>query len=161
MAMLIHPLPPVFDSGSENLVLGSFPSVRSREIGFYYGNERNRFWAVLSRIFHAEEPKTKEEKTSLVLDNRLALWDVVKSCNIVGSADASIKDVLSNDIASLIAKTNITKIFVNGKTAAALYDKHVFPSVGIRAVVLPSTSPANAAFTMEKLVERWKILAAL
>ena len=154
--MIVHPLAPIFNEESQTLILGSFPSVRSREAGFYYGHPQNRFFKVLAALFDQEIPETKEEKTALLLSNHIALWDVIASCEIMGSADSTIKSVRVNDIAELFKKAPITRIFVNGKTAARYYDRYLKASLGIEAVVLPSTSPANAAYSLEKLIEAWR-----
>lgn len=150
-----HTFLPVYDENSESLILGSFPSVKSREQGFYYGHPQNRFWKVLATVYGCEVPKTVEEKKSLLLSNHIAVWDVIDSCDIIGSSDSSIKNVVPADIAGLLEKTKINRIFVNGKTAGKLYEKFSRESTGIEAVQLPSTSPANAAFSVEKLVECW------
>ena len=157
--MTIHPFPPIYDHSSKTLILGSFPSVVSREVSFYYGNPRNRFWSVLSEVFGEPFPKTVKEKESLVLSRGLALWDVIKSCDITGSADGSIKNAEVNDIASFVNGSKIDRIFINGKTAAKLYDRFCSKIISVKSVVLPSTSPANAAFSLEDLVEKWKIIA--
>ncbi|MDO4379711.1 MAG: DNA-deoxyinosine glycosylase [Clostridia bacterium] len=155
---ITHPIAPVWDENSRVLILGSFPSVKSRENGFFYGHRQNRFWKVLSAVFDCPVPKTTEEKKRLLLQNSVALWDVIASCDITGSADSSIKNAKPNDILPIIMKSKITAVFVNGNTAAKLYEKYLFPETKIKATVLPSTSPANARFTLEMLVERWKVI---
>ena len=150
-----HTFLPVYDENSKLLILGSFPSVKSREQGFYYGHPRNRFWNVLAAVCACEVPQTIEEKKQMLLANHIAIWDVIDSCDIIGSSDSSIKNVVPADIAGLLPKTNITRIFANGKTAGNLYKKFSEESTGIQAVVLPSTSPANAAFSLEKLIDVW------
>lgn len=156
--MFIHSIPPIFSKDSEKLILGSFPSVISRERQFFYANDKNRFWRVIAEIYRSDLPSTIDKKTELILKNRLALWDVIYSCDIENSADASIKNVTANDIAGLITKTNIKKIFVNGGKAFELYNKLVLPKVGIEAVKLPSTSPLNAAMKTDDLIDKWKII---
>lgn len=158
--MIVHPIPPLFDSESEVLILGSFPSVKSREAAFFYGHPQNRFWAVVAEIFGAEKPLTVEEKKELILSNKLALWDVIAQCEIEGSADSTITDVTANNLSVILENSNVKRIFVNGKTAEKYYNKYTYPKTGIKAVCLPSTSPANAAWSIEKLVEKWKIIAA-
>lgn len=158
--MIVHPIPPLFDSESEVLILGSFPSVKSREAAFFYGHPQNRFWAVIAEIFGAEKPLTVDDKKELILSNRLALWDVIAKCEIEGSADSTITDVTANDLSVILQNSNVKRIFVNGKTAEKYYNKYTYPKTGIKAVCLPSTSPANAAWSIEKLVEKWKIIAA-
>ncbi len=154
--MISHPIPPVFDERSEILILGSFPSVKSREEGFFYGHPQNRFWKVLSAVFDECEPRAVEEKKQFLLRHRIALWDVIASCEITGSSDSSIKNVIPNDISALLSHTPITRIFVNGKTAEKYYRKYIRPSVGTDAILLPSTSPANAAWSLGQLIEEWK-----
>ena len=151
-----HTFLPVYDESSEVLILGSIPSVKSREQGFYYGHPQNRFWKVLAAVCGCEVPQTIEEKKSMLLTNHIAIWDVIDSCDIIGSSDSSIKNVMPADIARILPKTKITRIFVNGKTAGNLYKKFSEECTGIPAVVLPSTSPANAACSLDKLVEVWK-----
>lgn len=150
-----HTFMPVYDENSELLILGSFPSVKSREQGFYYGHPQNRFWKVLAAVCGCEVPRTMEEKKSMLLKNHIAIWDVIDSCDIIGSSDSSIKNVVPADIAGILPKTKITRIFANGKTAGKLYEKFSRESTGMVATVLPSTSPANAAFSLERLVECW------
>ncbi len=156
--MIVHPIPPLFDENSKTLILGSFPSVKSRETAFFYGHAQNRFWSVLAVIYGVDKPETVEEKKKLVLENNLALWDVIASCEIVGSSDSSISDVTANDLSIIINNSKVERIFVNGKTAEKYYNKYTYPKTGIKAVCLPSTSPANAAWKLEKLVEKWSII---
>ena len=150
-----HTFLPVYDENSKLLILGSFPSVKSREQGFYYGHPQNRFWKVLAALCNCEIPKTIEEKKTMLLKNHIAIWDVIDNCDIIGSSDSSIKNVVPADIAGILPKTKITRIFANGKTAGNLYEKFSRKSMGIEVTVLPSTSPANAAFSLERLVECW------
>lgn len=153
--MIVHPIEPVYDADSEILILGSFPSVKSREYGFFYGHPQNRFWKVLAQIFGEEIPVSIEEKKSLLLRNHVAVWDVIASCDITGSADSTIKNVVANDISGILGVSRITKIFVNGKKAEQLYNKYIYPQIEIEAEVLPSTSPANAAWKIDDLIEEW------
>lgn len=153
--MIVHPIPPVFDSNSRILILGSFPSVKSREEGFFYGHPNNRFWRVLAAVFDEEVPRTIDEKKAFLLRNRVAVWDVIGSCDIEGSADSSIKNVSVNDLSVILGRADIKKIFVNGNTAYNYYRRYSEKSTSLQAVCLPSTSPANAAWTFERLVERW------
>ena len=154
--MITHPFPPVIGENSRTLILGSFPSVKSRETAFYYGNERNRFWKVVAFLYNEAEPKTIEEKKKLILSNGLALCDVIRSCEISGSADGSIKNVAVNDIPALVQKYKITKIFTNGQKAQQFFDKFLRKETGISSICLPSTSPAFAAIRFESLFEKWK-----
>lgn len=156
--MAVHTIPPVFDENSEILILGSFPSVVSRKNSFFYGHPQNRFWRVLSEIFGCKLPKTNDEKRDFLLKHNIALWDVIASCDIEGSADSSIKNVVPNDISVILNTADIKHIFVNGKTAEKHYNKYIRDSVGRTAVLLPSTSPANAAFDIKRLKEEWKAI---
>ncbi len=154
--MIIHPVKPLYDSESEILILGTFPSVKSREAKFFYAHPQNRFWKVMARICKSDLPVTDDEKRKMLLDNRFALWDVIHSCEITGSADNTIKNVVPNDIRKIIESSKIKKIFVNGKKAEELYKKYIENSVNIKAVCLPSTSPANAAWSEDRLYKYWK-----
>lgn len=156
--MINHPIPPLFNSSSETLILGSFPSVKSREAAFFYGHPQNRFWAVIAAVYGKEKPLTVEDKKELILSNKLALWDVIAQCEIEGSADSSISDVTANDLSIILENSNVKRIFVNGKTAEKYYNKYTYRKTGIKAICLPSTSPANAAWNIEKLVDVWKII---
>lgn len=152
-----HPFDPVWNSESKILILGSFPSVKSREQMFFYGHPRNRFWSVISMLLGVETPVTIDEKKAMLLDNHVALWDVIASCDIYGSADSSIKNAVPNDIRFIIENSRIERIFTNGATADKLYKKYILPATGIEAVRLPSTSPANAAKSVDELVKEWAI----
>ena len=154
--MLTHPIPPVFDEHSRVLILGSFPSVKSREAQFFYGHPQNRFWRVLSSLLGEEAGETPAEKTAFLLRHRIALWDVIASCEIEGSADSTIANTVPNDLSQILATARITQIFTNGKTADRLYRRYLWDATGIEAVCLPSTSPANAAWTFEKLRGAWQ-----
>ena len=152
----VHPIPAVYDKDSKILILGSFPSVKSRETGFFYGHPRNRFWAVVSSVYGEDVPQTIEEKRSFLLRNHIAVWDVIMSCEIKGSSDASIRNVKANDLESILSLDDIKEIYVNGKTALKYYNKYTKPLIGREAVCLPSTSPANAAWNMERLLTEWE-----
>ena len=156
--MTSHPIPPVYDSRSRILILGSFPSVKSREVGFFYGHPQNRFWKVLSMVLDCPEPITVEDKKQLLLDRHIALWDVIASCEVTGSSDSSIKNVVPNDLRVILNAAPIEVIFVNGKTAEKYYNKYIKSRIGREAVCLPSTSPANAAWGMGKLAEAWRVI---
>lgn len=154
----MHPFEPVIDKNSKILILGSFPSVKSRETGFYYGHPTNRFWRVTAAVLSQNVPFTNAEKRDFLLNNGIALWDVARECDIENSADASMKKVVPNDIKGLIAGSKIKKIFCNGKTAAELYRKLIGSDLETEAVTLPSTSAANAGTSFERLIEKWKII---
>ena len=157
--MPIHSIPPVFDEKSKVLILGSFPSVKSREEGFFYGHRQNRFWKVISSVLGKNEPETVEEKKAFLLLNGIALWDVIGECDIEGSSDSSIRNVKANDLSEVLDVAKIRRIFVNGKCAERYYNRYIRPKIGIDCAVLPSTSPANAAFSLEKLCKEWSIVA--
>ena len=156
--MIIHPIPPLFDSESKTLILGSFPSVKSREAAFFYGHPQNRFWAVAAAVLGYPKPETVEEKKKMILENHLAMWDVIESCEIEGSADSTIRNVTANDLSLILENSKVDRIIVNGKTAEKYYNKYTLPKTGIKAICLPSTSPANAAWSLERLTEAWKII---
>ena len=161
-----HPIPPVFHADSRILILGSFPSVRSREEGFFYGHPRNRFWQVLHLVFSQPEeggggelvpfPKTICQKKDFLLSHGIALWDVVASCTVSGSSDSSIANVVPNDISPILSTASISHIYTNGQKAHQLYCKYLQPITGRQAICLPSTSPANASRSLERLVDAWR-----
>lgn len=153
-----HTFEPIFDKNSEILVLGSFPSVKSRENNFYYSHPQNRFWRVVASVYSCPVPKTVEEKKNMLLSNKIAVWDVIKSCEITGSADSTIKSVIPNDLSEILSVADIKKIYANGKTAQSLYNKYIKKNTGFDIISLPSTSPANAAYSLEKLIKEWKII---
>ena len=153
---LTHTFDPVCDRDSEILILGTFPSVKSRESNFYYGHPQNRFWKVVAVITESEVPETIEEKKKLLLANHIAIWDVIKTCDIIGSSDSSIKNVAANDIAGLLKKTNIKTIVANGATAERLYNTYALSQTGVPIIKMPSTSPANAAWSLERLCGEWE-----
>lgn len=156
--MTLHTISPIYDDNSKVLILGSFPSVKSREERFFYAHPQNRFWKVLAFVLNWKIPKTIEDKKKMLLQNNIALWDVVFSCDIVGSSDSSIKNVVPNDICKIINETKITKIITNGKKADALYKKYLEEKTGIKAVCLPSTSPANASRSLDMLCSEWQVI---
>lgn len=153
-----HTISPVYNRDSIVLVLGSFPSVKSREGEFFYHHPQNRFWKVISSIFQEELPETIEEKKQLLINNRIAVWDVIQSCEITGSSDSSIRNVVTNDISFLLKEARIRAIYANGGTAYSLYQKYIKPNTGREIIRLPSTSPANASCTLEQLIGHWSIL---
>jgi len=153
---LIHPVPPIFDKDSQILILGSFPSVKSREGEFFYHHPQNRFWRLISEIYNEKLPETIDEKRQLIISNNIALWDVVQSCEIIGSADSSIRNVIPNDISPILSKANIRRIYANGGTAYRLYKRYIYKDIGREIILLPSTSPANASYSLERLIEAWR-----
>ena len=155
---VVQPFAPVYDEHSKVLILGSLPSVKSREQGFYYGHPQNRFWKVTAAVFGEPVPETIEEKKEMLLRNRLAVWDVIESCDIIGSSDSSEKNAEAADVAGLLSSSAIERVYVNGALAGKLYDRYLFEKTGIAAVRLPSTSPANARWNLEALIESWRII---
>lgn len=153
-----HTFQPVFNGESRVLVLGTFPSVKSREGMFYYHHPQNRFWKVMARLCGEETPQTIEEKKKMLLRNRIAVWDVIESCDIIGSSDSSIKNVTPADLNRVLSGADIREIFGNGQKACALYRKYCQKTVGREIVCLPSTSPANAACSLERLLEQWAVV---
>ena len=149
-----HTFGPVYDSESRILILGSFPSVKSREISFYYGHPQNRFWKLLSLLFNEE---IKDKKTFL-LKHHIALFDVLESCDIIGSSDTSIRNVKPNDLSLIINNSKIETVYLNGSKAYELYKKYCADKYDIDAIKLPSTSPANAAYSIEKLYNEWMMI---
>ena len=153
---LKHTFDPVFDAESKILILGSFPSVKSRENNFFYGHPQNRFWKVMANVLDWNVPTTIEEKREMLLNNYVAVWDVIASCSILGSSDTSIKDVVVNDFSRILENSKVERVYVNGGKAYELYHKYAEKVTRIKAVKLPSTSPANAAWSIEKLTKTWK-----
>lgn len=154
---VFHELEPIFNCNSKILILGSLPSVKSREIHFYYGHPQNRFWRVLETLYDVRLDSIESKKTFLTNAN-IALWDVIYSCDIQKSSDSSIKNVEVNDIGVILNNSKVNKIFVNGKKAHEYYNKYILPKVKIPCICLPSTSPANATYSLNKLIEQWKII---
>lgn len=153
-----HNIQPIYNQESKILILGSFPSVKSREAQFFYHHPQNRFWKILENLYNVSLTSI-EDKKAFLLAQHIALWDVTQSCDIVGSSDSSIENVVVNDIETLVHKTQITKIYTNGKKSHQLYQKYCFPLTHIEDICLPSTSPANAAYSLEKLIAYWKIVS--
>ena len=159
-----HPIPPLYNEDSKILILGSFPSVKSRETAFFYGHPQNRFWKVLSQLLEAPFPETVPERRRFLLSHRIAVWDVIASCEIHGSSDASIRNAVPNNLREILDTAQIRQIYVNGQTAGKLYRKYqekpLTEACGdcARAVILPSTSPANAAWNIEKLCQAWSVI---
>lgn len=148
----------MYDKDSRILILGSFPSVKSREQQFFYGHKQNRFWRVVAQVFDCAVPERIEQKREMLLTHHVAVWDVIASCEITGSSDASIRDVIPNDLTVILSQADIQAIYTNGGKAQELYRKYIFPVNGREAVSLPSTSPANAGYSLQRLVEAWKVI---
>lgn len=155
---MIHTIDPVYDAHSKVLILGSFPSVKSREQQFFYGHKQNRFWRVLAQVLECETPTDIPQKKTMLIEHQIAVWDVIASCEITGSSDASIRDVKPNDLSRILACADIQAIYTNGGKAYQLYQKYIYPVTGREAYLLPSTSPANAGYSLERLVEAWKVI---
>lgn len=156
MERVYHTFPPVYDKNSRILILGSFPSVQSRKDGFYYGHPRNRFWPLLAALTGEATPASIPEKQALLLNHGIALWDVAQSCCIVGSSDSSIREITPIPIREIFEVADIKVIWTNGSTAWKLYMEYLYPITGMEAVKLPSTSPANAAISADRLLARWQ-----
>ena len=159
MRQEMHEIEPVYNEKSKILILGSFPSVKSREGKFFYHHPQNRFWKVLAGILGSAVPETIEEKKEFLLQNHIAVWDVIASCEIEGSSDSSIRNVIPNDLNKILSTANIEHIYTNGGTASKLYRKYCYAQTQMEDVKLPSTSPANVAYSLEKLMEEWRIAA--
>lgn len=156
--MIRHPFDPFYDKESGVLILGSFPSVKSREQMFYYGHPMNRFWRVLSRLTEDELPVSIEEKKAFLKRHHIALFDTIASCDITGSSDASIKNAVPNDLSPILNTADIRAVITNGKKSHELYRKYIYPVNHREDLCLPSTSPANAVFTLDKLCEEWSVI---
>lgn len=154
----IHPIAPLFDKNSRLLILGSFPSAASREYGFFYGHPKNRFWPVLSAVFHSLLPVSIEDKKEFLYEHKIALWDVIASCEITGSSDNSIRNIIPNDINMILNNCDISRIFTNGRTSEKLFTSHIADKVSCSSVYLPSTSPANAAYSLQRLIDAWVVI---
>lgn len=152
---VVHEFAPVYDADSTVLILGSFPSVKSREQQFYYGHPRNRFWKVIAELCNEPVPESIADKKSLLHRHHIALWDVIAECDIKGSSDSSIRNVIPNDIPKIIIRSSITAVYANGRKAYDLYQKYVYDNTGLPIALLPSTSPANAACSFTQLLNTW------
>lgn len=153
---ITHNFEPIYNQESRILILGTLPSVKSREQQFYYGHPQNRFWKLLAALTESETPRTIEEKKSFLLEHHIAIWDVISQCDIIASSDSSIKNVVPTDLNQILKQASIDQIFANGGKAYQLYMKYAFPQTKREIIKLPSTSPANAAFQMERLMAEWK-----
>lgn len=155
---MTHNIDPVYDNNSKILILGSFPSVKSREQQFFYGHKQNRFWRVMAQVLDCAVPEDITQKRDMLLTHHVALWDVIASCEITGSSDASIRDVRPNDLSQIMSQADIRAIYANGSKAYQLYQKYIYPVNGREVKLLPSTSPANAGYSLERLVEAWSVI---
>ena len=158
MDRLSHPFPPLYDADSRILILGSFPSVKSREAMFFYGHPQNRFWRVVSTVLGCECPRTVEVKQQMLHTHHIALWDTIASCEISGSSDSSIREAVPTDLMPILQNAPIRQIFCNGTASYQLYCRHQQMRTGRTAVKLPSTSPANAAWSVERLTQAWMVI---
>ena len=160
--MPTHPIPPIYSTNPGNpsriLILGSFPSVKSRETAFFYGHPQNRFWRVLAEILQEPVPTSVAEKTALLTTHGIALWDVIAACDIRGSSDSSITNVTPTDLTPILETVTIRAVFTNGTTAIRLYKRYQEPLTGIPSIALPSTSPANAACSFDQLMQAWSAI---
>ncbi len=150
---VVHPLEPIYDQNSKVLILGSMPSVKSREIGFYYSHPKNRFWKTLEKVYEEKIGENKEEKISFLKKHHIALFDVLKSCEIISSKDYSIKNPVSNDFTEILKNSKIKVIFTTGRKAHELYQKYCYPKTKIEAIYLPSTSPCNCPKGIDEMLE--------
>ena len=155
---ITHPFPALYDRDSHILILGSFPSVKSREQQFFYGHPQNRFWRMLAALYEEPAPQSVEEKKALALRHHVALWDTIYSCDIVGSSDSSIRNVVPTDLRPILEGSRVRRIFCNGRTSGLYFQKYQAKALGMKAQVLPSTSPANASWTMERLLDVWRVI---
>lgn len=155
-----HTFEPIYNQDSRILILGTLPSVKSRENRFYYGHPQNRFWKVIAKITMEEVPVTIEGKKAMLLRNHIAIWDVIHRCRIAGSSDSSIQDVVANDFSGILETANIERIYANGGKAYELYQKYAYSRTGREIIKLPSTSPANAGYSLDRLCDEWEQIIA-
>lgn len=158
LEFVAHDFEPVYNKESRILMLGTMPSPKSREVGFYYGHPRNRFWNVVSDVCREDLPQTREDKIAFALRNKIAVWDVLARCEIKGAEDSSIRNPVPNDMNLILKNSDVQAVFTTGMKAAQLYKKYCYPDTGIEAVRLPSTSPANCRMSYEELYEAYKAI---
>lgn len=156
--LVVHNIPPLYDENSRVLLLGSIPSPKSRQAEFFYAHPQNRFWRVLAAVLEVPAPQTIEDKRTLCLIHGIALWDTIARCEIAGASDVSIKNAVPNDIGALLRQTQIKRIFATGAKSAELYRRLIEPTLHVPITQLPSTSPANAAWSLERLTEAYRII---
>ena len=154
-----HVFPPLFDERCSALILGSIPSPKSREQGFYYGHPQNRFWRVMAAVWQEPCPVTIEEKSALMLRHHTALWDTLEACDIIGAGDSTVKDPVPTDLEYLLRRAPIKRVFTTGAAADRFYRLFHQQKTGIPSVRLPSTSPANCAVSLEQLIEAYRVIA--
>lgn len=155
---IVHPLKPYYNEDSKILILGSFPSVKTREYGFFYGHPQNRFWPLMEKIFSVELSRDIEERKEFLKDKKIGVFDSIYQCDIIGSSDASIKNVIPSDLKDMVENSKIERVFCNGGTSFKYYKKYHEKDLGIEAIKLPSTSPANARYRLDDLYKKWKII---
>lgn len=158
LIQVTHEFKPVFNQDSKVLILGTFPSVKSRENQFYYGHPRNRFWKLMAWLTGCRVPHSIEEKEAMLLTHHIAIWDVIAQCEIKGSSDSSIRNVIPADLRIILKQCDISQIYANGGTAKKLYDRYSRKLTGMEIMALPSTSPANAAYSLERLMQDWEVI---
>ena len=152
-----HEFKPIYDNKSKILILGTMPSIKSRANKFYYSNPTNRFFKIMESLFNTKL-LSNDDKKAFLLKNKIALWDVCKECDILASSDSSIKNIIPNDISIILNSAPIKAIFTTGKTAYKLYQKYIFPTTKIEAISLPSSSSANASYSLDKLINEYQII---
>lgn len=155
---IVHTIPPHYDANSRILILGSFPSPKSREAGFFYGHPQNRFWKVMARLFNRPDFRNIEEKRKFLTEKHIAMWDSIYECDIYGASDASIKNAVPTDLGKIIRSSEIHQIFTNGKASGRVFEKYQAKTLDRTSITLPSTSPANAAWSLERLISEWQIV---
>lgn len=152
---ITHTLEPLYNSESKILILGSFPSVKTREYGFFYGHPQNRFWPVMEKLFNVELSRDIDERRDFLLSHSIAVFDSIYECDIIGSSDASIKNVKPSNLVDIVKTADIKQVFCNGGTSYKYYKKYHAKELGLKGVKLPSTSPANARYRLDDLLEEW------
>ena len=155
---IVHTIPPHYDEDSRILILGSFPSPKSREAGFFYGHPQNRFWKVMARLYMLPDFQSIDEKRQFLTEHHIAMWDSIYECDIYGASDASIKNAIPTDLGKIIRCSKIRQIFTNGKASGRVFEKYQAKTLGRTSITLPSTSPANAAWSLDRLLTEWQIV---
>lgn len=155
---IVHPLQPLYKEDSKILILGSFPSVKTREYGFFYGHPQNRFWQLMEKIFNENLSTEIDERRSFLIGHKIAVYDSIFQCDIIGSSDSSIKNVIPSDLSIVFKNANIKQVFCNGGTSYKYYKKYHAKKTGIDGIQLPSTSPANARYSLDDLIREWRLI---